>query len=71
MRKLVVAKNWLKDQLRNGETDSRTIKVKALGDGFSYATLKRAKKVIGVQSVKKGLREGWDWVLPEGAHREM
>ena len=60
--KLEAAKDFLRDILSNGAR--RSIKVKTRGEtqGISWATLRRAKKALGVRASRNG--PGWVWQLP-------
>jgi len=61
-------KEFLRDCLRDGPKPVKAIQ-KAAGDaGHAWATIKRAKRQLGVDAVKTGMEGGWEWVLPaEGA----
>ena len=55
----------LQSELAGGaEVPQRLILAKAGYSSISKRTLDEAKKVLGVQSVKKP--DGWYWTLPEG-----
>lgn len=58
------AKLFLTDLLKDRPLSTKTIKADADGAGFSWATIRRAKKALGVQAVKEGMNAGWMWRLP-------
>jgi len=54
---------WLEERLRDAVTVAATdLGEEAEEEGISFATLRRAKKALGVRSIKNG--DGWDWQLP-------
>lgn len=61
---LVHAKRFLAGLLEGGPVCQPTIKRDAEGAGYSWATIRRAKKALGVEAVKTGMHEGWEWMLP-------
>ena len=59
------AEHWLQDYLTaNGPTPSKTVKVEAAKEKISEATLKRAKKKIGVVDESSGFPRTSTWSLP-------
>lgn len=36
-------------------------------DGFSWATVRRAKDELGIKARKDGFEGGWQWTLPDTA----
>jgi hypothetical protein len=59
------AEHWLEDYLTaNGATPSKVIKADARKEGISEATLKRAKKKIGVVDRSEGFPRTSIWDLP-------
>ncbi len=71
------AKRFLADLLADGPLPVRTIKADADGAGFSWATVRRAQKALGIEAVKEGgffgktTKQQWVWRLPaEDAQRE-
>jgi len=62
------ARVWLADLLSTGAMDPETIKQVGAGEGFSWATIRRAHKSIGIIPKKMGFAGGrWVWALPEDA----
>jgi putative DNA primase/helicase len=70
---LADAKRFLSDLLADGPLPTKTIKADADGAGYSWATIRRAQKALGIEPVKEGGRNGvsrqqWVWRLySEGA----
>lgn len=59
------AEHWLTDYLtENGATPSKVVKAQARKEGISEATLKRAKKNIGVIDRSEGFPRTSTWDLP-------
>lgn len=54
--------------LADGAVPPGDVKALAGKTGFSWATVRRAKDKIGIVARKLGMRGGWVWQLPEGAH---
>ncbi|MCL6555001.1 MAG: AAA family ATPase [Burkholderiales bacterium] len=66
------AKRFLADLLADGPLPVKAIKTDADGAGFSWATIRRAQKALGVEARKEGGAFGgkgavWKWYLPQGA----
>lgn len=66
---LADAKRFLSDLLADGPLPTKTIKADADGTGYSWATIRRAQKVLGIDTRKQGGTFGggkqqWVWVLP-------
>ena len=61
---LADAKRFLADLLANGPLPTKTIKSDADGAGYSWATIRRAQKVLGIEAFKEGMKAGWVWRLP-------
>jgi len=54
---------WLEDRLQDGlPVPSTELCTEADEEGLSSSTLRRAKKALGVRSLKRG--DAWDWQLP-------
>ena len=66
-RKSVRAKSFLRDVLASGPEAANDVMERGKQGGYSERTLKRAKKGLGVQSVKSGEDEDqkWYWHLPQ------
>lgn len=59
------AEHWLEDYLTaNGATPSKAVKAEARKEGISEATLKRAKKKLGVLDRSEGFPRTSTWELP-------
>jgi len=55
---------WLEDRLQDGlPVASDVLRAEAEEEGLGFPTLRRAKKALGVRSLKR--EEQWDWQLPE------
>jgi len=75
------AERWLCDVLADGPVESNRIKRMALRDGYSWRTIRRAQKNLGIKPKKSGFENGWTWTLhedgqlddiwpPSGSHNE-
>jgi putative DNA primase/helicase len=71
------AKRFLSDLLADGSMPVKSIQGDANGAGYSWATIRRAQKALGIEAVKEGGHFGngkqqWMWKLPvtEGAQPE-
>ena len=61
---LADAKRFLADLLHDGPLPTKTIKADADGAGYSWATIRRAQKALGIEPVKEGMKAGWIWRIP-------
>lgn len=61
---LADAKQFLTDLLEFGPVPTKVIKADADGAGYSWATIRRAQKALGIKSTKTGMKDGWRWELP-------
>jgi putative DNA primase/helicase len=66
---LADAKTFLSGLLAEGAVPAKTIRADADGAGYSWATIRRAQRALGVIPVKEGGRFGggkqqWVWTLP-------
>ncbi|WP_339730814.1 AAA family ATPase [uncultured Pseudomonas sp.] len=57
------AEQFLISLLADGQVSVKQVKADAAGAGHAWRTVERAKKSIGVEAVKAGLKEGWVWRL--------
>jgi putative DNA primase/helicase len=61
---LADVKRFLADLLADGPLPTKTIKADAGGAGYSWATIRRAQKALGIEPVKEGMKAGWVWRMP-------
>jgi putative DNA primase/helicase len=61
---LADAKRFLADLLADGPLPTKTIKADADGAGYSWATIRRAQKALGIEAAKEGMKAGWVWRMP-------
>ena len=66
------AKVFLADLLSDGPVPVKAVKADAEGAGYTWATIRRAQRAIGVEAVKEGGHFGgsaqkWVWRLPTGS----
>jgi len=66
------AERFLSDLLADGPLPSKVVRADADGAGYSWATIRRAQKALGVEAVKMGGEFGgkgaqWMWRLPAPA----
>jgi hypothetical protein len=59
------AVEFLKEFLATGSVPQSEVKAAAEGNGLSWATVRRAKKRLGIQATKDGMGGGWLWGLPK------
>lgn len=57
------AKEFLRELLADGPVSSRQIRTDAEGAGHSWRTIQRAKKALGLEAVKDGMKGAWKWQL--------
>lgn len=62
---LADAKRFLSDLLADGPLPTKAIRADADGAGYSWATIRRAQKTLGIEPAKQGMRAGWAWGMPE------
>ena len=58
---LADAKRFLADLLADGPMPVNAIRRDANGAGYSWATIRRAQKALGVEAIKGGMASGWKW----------
>ena len=58
------AKRFLADLLTDGPLPTKTVKADADGAGYSWATIRRAQKALGIEPAKAGMKGGWVWAMP-------
>jgi putative DNA primase/helicase len=61
------AEQFLRDLLADGPVPTKQIKADASGAGYSWRTIERAKRDLGVEASKAGMKVGWQWSLPKTA----
>jgi len=61
------AEQFLRDLLADGPVSTKQVKADASGAGYSWRTIERAKRDLGVEAFKAGMKEGWQWHLPKTA----
>ncbi|WP_167087047.1 AAA family ATPase [Massilia frigida] len=61
------AEQFLSDLLVDGPISTKQVKADAAGAGYSWRTIERAKRDLGIEAVKVGMKEGWQWFLPKTA----
>ena len=60
------AKGFLRELLAAGPVASNEVKSAAEANGLSWASVRRAKKALGIKAHKEALRDGWSWSLSKG-----
>ena len=63
------ATDFLVDLLADGPKPTREIKKAATDCGLSWATVRRAQHDLKIKPAKRGMADGWEWSLSEGAHQ--
>lgn len=63
-REIEDAQSFLRDLLADGPIPSKQIRADAEGAGYSWRTIQRAQKALGIDAVKEGMKGGWVWKLP-------
>lgn len=65
------AEHFLFILLGGGPVPVKQIKADAAGAGHAWRTVERAKKSLGVEAVKVGLKDGWVWRLGAEDRQEI
>ena len=63
--------SWLRDKLAHGEMLSGEIKEQAAADGFSWSTVRRAKKKLNAGHTPSGYGKRGVWFLPDVIRTEL
>lgn len=63
-RRCELAKDWLKEALKDGPRLSVEVEEEAEAAGFSEITIRRARKDLGIKPHKR-FDKKWEWQLPE------
>jgi putative DNA primase/helicase len=58
------AKEFLRNLLADGPLPSRQIRTDGEGAGYSWRTIQRAKKALGIEAEKDGMKGAWMWKPP-------
>lgn len=58
------AMEFLTSLLKDGPVQSKQIRKDVDQAGYSWATVKRAKKLLGIEANKDGMNGKWSWSLP-------
>ncbi|MBN3789309.1 AAA family ATPase [Burkholderia sp. Ac-20353] len=64
------AADFLRDLLSGGPMPVKLIKSDAAGAGYSWRTIERAKRELGIEARKGGMKEGWFWALPNEGRQD-
>jgi putative DNA primase/helicase len=64
------AADFLRSLLEGGPVSVRAIKADATGAGYAWRTIERAKRELGVDARKAGMKDGWVWTLPAEVRHE-
>jgi hypothetical protein len=64
------AQEWLSALLKSGSRGEQEIRSLSEAEGFSYATLRRAKNALRVKSRKGTFGGAWIWSLPEDGPKD-
>jgi putative DNA primase/helicase len=64
------AMDWLRGQLADGPVPQRKIKTDAAREGFSWATLRRAKDALGITTEKSGFQGASLWRLKDALSKD-
>ena len=64
------AKDFLRGLLADGAVPSKQIKSDVEGAGYSWRTIQRVQKRLGIVAFKDGMRGGWHWRLDTSSRPE-
>lgn len=64
------AEQFLQDLLVAGPVPVKQIQADANGAGYAWRTIERAKKSLGIDAMKVGMKEGWVWQLSAEVRHE-
>jgi putative DNA primase/helicase len=59
------AKAFLQNLLCDGPVSSKQVRADTEGAGYSWVTIRRAQKALGIEPAKDGMKGSWAWKLPE------
>lgn len=65
------AEGWLRELLAGGSRLSAEVQQLAKAEGFSFATLRRAADLVGVEKFKSTFDGPWCWKLPNGKPQDV
>jgi putative DNA primase/helicase len=52
------AEQFLRDLLADGPISTKQVKADAAGAGYAWRTIERAKRDMGIEAAKAGMKEG-------------
>lgn len=58
------ARQFLSELLAQGALPATTIKAESIDAGFTWTTIRRAQKMLGIKPEKMSFAKGWIWSLP-------
>ncbi|WP_232064080.1 AAA family ATPase [Paraburkholderia dioscoreae] len=64
------AADFLASLLVQGPVPVNSIKADATGAGYAWRTVERAKRDLGVEARKAGMKGGWMWAIPADADED-
>lgn len=64
---LDAAKTFLRELLADGPMYAKQIREESDGAGYSWRTVERAKKDMGIIAAKNGMKDGWRWQIPHSS----
>lgn len=57
------AEQFLCSLLADGPVSTKQVKADAAGAGYAWRTIERAKRDLGIEAAKAGMKDGWQWML--------